>query len=105
VGAGQAARRPEGAPGAYRATGASLKGDMLTLTLADGTKKTLKVERPPTPGGAVAPWSSGDIADTWLSFDANKVVVIQGDGTAAVTDMDPRLRANFEQIKKMRDQK
>ena len=78
---------------------------MLTLTLTDGTKKALKVERPPTPQGAAAPSSSGEIAGTWLAFDANKIVVIQGDGTATVADLDPRLRASFEQIKKMRDQR
>jgi hypothetical protein len=102
--AGQTVRPSSGVPGGYSATGASLKGDTLTLTLADGTKKSLKVERPPTPPGTAAT-ASGDIAGTWLAFDANKIVVIQGDGRATVTDMDPRLRAGFEQIKKMRDQR
>jgi hypothetical protein len=101
--AAQPARRSEVASG-YSAKSASLKGDMLTLTLADGTKKALRVERPPTPPGT-ATSSPGDIAGTWLSFDASKIVFIQGDGTATVTDMDPRLRASFEQIKKMRGQK
>jgi hypothetical protein len=103
--AAQPTRRSEVAS-FYSATGASLKGDMLTLTLADGTSKALKVERPPTPAIAGVPsTASGDIAGTWLSFDANKIVVVKGDGRATVTDMDPRLRASFEQIKKMRDQR
>jgi hypothetical protein len=102
--AGQAAQHPSGVPGGYSATVASLKGDMLTLTLADGSRKALKVERPPTPTGAAATMS-GDIAGMWLSFDANKVVVIRSDGTATVANMDPSLRAGFEQIKKMRDQR
>jgi hypothetical protein len=101
--AAQPTRRSEVASG-YSAKSASLNGDMLTLTLADGTKKALRVERPPTPTGTAAT-ASGDIAGTWLSFDANKIVVVQGDGRATVADMDPRLRANFEQIKKMRDQR
>jgi|GEM_PF-5389414 len=95
--AGQTARPSSGVPGAYSATGATLKGDILTLTMADGTRKALKVERP----AGLAAAASGDIAGTWVSFDANKIIVVQGDGTATVTDMDARLRANFEQIKKL----
>jgi hypothetical protein len=97
LGARQTARPSSGIAGAYTATGATLKGDMLTLTMADGTKKALKVERPAVPTAA----ASGDIAGTWLSFDANKIIIVQGDGTTTVTNMDARLRANFEQIKKL----
>jgi hypothetical protein len=97
LGAGQAAPRSASIPGGYNATGASLKGNILTLTMADGTRQALKVERPPTPAAA----ASGDITGTWLAFDANKLVVVRGDGTATVTDMDARLRASFEQVKKL----
>jgi hypothetical protein len=97
LGAGQGAPRFTTPSGSHSATSASLKGNILTLTMADGTRQALKVERPPTPAAA----ASGDITGTWLAFDANKLVVVRGDGTATVTDMDARLRASFEQIKKL----
>jgi hypothetical protein len=97
LGAGQAATRSASIPGGNNATGASLKGNILTLTMADGTRQALKVERPAVSSAG----ASGDIAGTWVSFDANKIIVVQSDGTATVTDMDARLRASFEQIKKL----
>ena len=87
---------PHTAAGGYNAKGASLKGDILTLTKPDGQVVTFKVERQGNQQ------SSGDnAAGTWLAFADNKVITVQGDGQASVLEMDPRLRAVFLQMKQM----
>jgi len=98
LGATQPARHA-GAAGSFTATGASIKGSILTVTLADGSTQSMPVERPPT----TTP--THGISGTWISYGdtakkvAGKMVVIQDDGSAKISDLDPRLEAMFRSIK------
>lgn len=86
---------PHTAAGGYNAKGASLKGDILTLTKPDGQVVTFKVERQGN-----QPSSGDSITGTWLAFDDNKVITVQSDGQASVLEMDARLRQVFEMMRK-----
>ena len=95
--------------GTITGTGAALlPGDFLTFRANDGRQLKYKVERQAPPSMTVStPGTSGDVAGTWLAFNINgnandnKIISVDGGGGVTVRDMDARLKATFERVRKM----
>jgi len=112
----QGSLAPNAAPSAPvlsgNATGkdAVINGGVLTFTdSATSSKVSFRVERPPVPPNVQPDKSVVNSASsgTWLAFNVggdpnnNKVIQVGTDNSVKLTDMDPKLKANFELLKKV----